>query len=928
MLRRVKVNKNIERKITIAFITSTSFNKKIRTTYKKEYIELEYAQKIIGWSLQYFDQYTIAPGIHIQDIFDIERPSLKEPLADLIELFLLDISEEYERSELLNVDYLIDQTKSYFRNRALEILFKKGHKLVSSGRTEEAERLLTSHKQVSKVTSGRFDPFDPLSIMSYGFSINENELFKFTGDLGDLLGWFERSWLVAVMAPEKRGKCLSGSQRILLSNGTYLPLSQVVEQEIIDIVSFDEDNQKFIKSSVSEFWRNGIKKVYKITTRTGRQVEVTNNHPFLTPNGWKELKDIGKGGFIAVPKKLNFFGNKKLSDHKIKLLAYFIADGCLREGIGFTTSHPNRKKDFEECIEKMDCSVTWRGIGGEVTNSKHNKGKHNKNYVRNMIKKYKLYGKLSYDKTIPEDVLQLPKNKIALFLRILFTCDGWVTADGKEIGFNSSSIILAKQVHNLLTKFGIVSQLSLGLTKNKDYVNGTISIGDYENIELFIEEIGFVFSKQKKAKEALKERDKIYRSFLDKLPWQIAKKFHDEVKEELGGGKRIEKGPKSLPSKFCQTFTKASSVREQIVKKAPLMRQSFSEVKNTKTGKKYLNSKILWDEIIDIQYIREEETYDLTVDKHHNFVAEDILVHNSWLLEEIVFAALTARLKVFLVSLEMNKTQLQKRTYQKMTGLDAIKSQDCGLPVLDCLNNQDNSCLMKRRTCDCSAPTDLTRNTEYKPCTICKGKSDKYIPAVYHTYLKTNEMKIKLIRDKVKSFSKMYGRNLRIKSYPRFSANIYDVINELDDLEYSENFIPDVIVIDYLDILAYPPGSYKSEREFINTTWKTAAQIAGERNCLVLTADQADAPSRGKRNLDQTSFTDDKRKDAHLDMRIAINQTFDEKERKIARITNLFHRHRYFHPEKEVLILQELSLGQPLLDSVWWNKKFEKEKEE
>jgi len=189
-------------------------------------------------------------------------------------------------------------------------------------------------------------------------------------------------------------------------------------------------------------------------------------------------------------------------------------------------------------------------------------------------------------------------------------------------------------------------------------------------------------------------------------------------------------------------------------------------------------------------------------------------------------------------------------------------------------------------------------------------------------------MKIKLIREKVKSFTQMYGKNLRIKSYPRFSANIYDIVNELDDLEYSEGFIPDVLVIDYLDILAYPPGSYKSERDFINTTWKMAAQIAGEKNCLVITADQADAPSRGKRNLDQTSFTDDKRKDAHLDMRIAINQTFSEKQRKIARITNLFHRHKYFHPEKEVLILQELSLGQPLLDSVWWNKKFEERKED
>jgi replicative DNA helicase len=41
------------------------------------------------------------------------------------------------------------------------------------------------------------------------------------------------------------------------------------------------------------------------------------------------------------------------------------------------------------------------------------------------------------------------------------------------------------------------------------------------------------------------------------------------------------------------------------------------------------DSDIYWDRIVAIEADGEEEVYDLTVDRLHNFVAEDIVVHNS-----------------------------------------------------------------------------------------------------------------------------------------------------------------------------------------------------------------------------------------------------------------------------------------------------------
>ena len=40
------------------------------------------------------------------------------------------------------------------------------------------------------------------------------------------------------------------------------------------------------------------------------------------------------------------------------------------------------------------------------------------------------------------------------------------------------------------------------------------------------------------------------------------------------------------------------------------------------------NSDIFWDEVCSIEYSGEEEVFDLTVDNVHNFIANDIVVHN------------------------------------------------------------------------------------------------------------------------------------------------------------------------------------------------------------------------------------------------------------------------------------------------------------
>ncbi|HTE59487.1 MAG TPA: replicative DNA helicase [Solirubrobacteraceae bacterium] len=69
-----------------------------------------------------------------------------------------------------------------------------------------------------------------------------------------------------------------------------------------------------------------------------------------------------------------------------------------------------------------------------------------------------------------------------------------------------------------------------------------------------------------------------------------------------------------------------------------------------------------WDAIVSIEPLGEEETYDLTVPGDHNFVADDLIVHNSALMANFAEnAALGANKAVALFSLEMSESELAQR---------------------------------------------------------------------------------------------------------------------------------------------------------------------------------------------------------------------------------------------------------------------------
>ena len=297
----------------------------------------------------------------------------------------------------------------------------------------------------------------------------------------------------------------------------------------------------------------------------------------------------------------------------------------------------------------------------------------------------------------------------------------------------------------------------------------------------------------------------------------------------------------------------------------------------------------------------------------------------SWMLQEIALQAMMSKLRVLFVSLEMSKEKITRRFYQQIVG-KAWQAGEYWVPVMDCVKNQYGLCDKSERKSKKSALGEGERLDHpiqvrgYRPCTVCREDEElrgEFQPAVWWRKLKQREdLKIKEVERKVVAFNRMFGRSMRVVVYPTFTARASDVERELELLEQVEGFEPDVVVIDYADIFADEDRKL-SERGNVDLLWKKLKRMASERHILVVTATQGNRRSIQKKVVEQVDVSEDIRKLAHVDVMVALNQTPEEKEMKYMRVGLLAHRHKDFSLLRQVLVLQQLDMGQVILDSEW-----------
>jgi len=148
--------------------------------------------------------------------------------------------------------------------------------------------------------------------------------------------------------------------------------------------------------------------------------------------------------------------------------------------------------------------------------------------------------------------------------------------------------------------------------------------------------------------------------------------------------------------------------------------------------------------------------------------------------------------------------------------------------------------------------------------------------------------------------------------HPNTSVNVSDISGILDGWAIQRNFVPDIIVIDYPDILAPEPGcGHMTTKDRTNETWKALRKLSQQKHCLVVVPTQADAASYNVELLGPENFTDDRRKLDHPTGVFGLNQTKEEKAQGIMRLNWINLREDEFATDRCLYVGQQLKLGRP-----------------
>ncbi len=478
-------------------------------------------------------------------------------------------------------------------------------------------------------------------------------------DLDMMTSGLQPSDMIIVAARPSVGKCVSAGAEITLEDGSVTTIEEVVLRRHGRLLTLSAD-WTFRWTEPSAFVDDGCKPVFRVTTGLGRSIECTAIHPFLTVEGWLPLASLRAGDRIAVPRTLGVFGSVSMRECEVKLLAYLIGDGSLTGGKAvFTNTDPRLVEDFAQAVDAFGAVRCQQEShpGGRRAPSFAVTGDPGKNPLVLWLAEHELWGKGAAHKEIPRAVFTLPRPQLALFLNRLFATDGWACAMPQHrtahVGYATVRKRLVRQLQHLLLRFGVIARVRRRSTRylKTQRVFWQLQITEPDSLQTFARQVG-IFGKE----------DQLER-VLELVALRRRKPNVDRIPVEIWTSIAASKGMESWASVARRAGLRGVSnihagkralSRERLGALARAMRSDVPQ--------QLASSDVYWDRIASIEPAGMKHVYDLTVPVTHNFIANDVLVHNTTFSLNIAqHAALQHKIPVAIFSLETSKEQLVQR---------------------------------------------------------------------------------------------------------------------------------------------------------------------------------------------------------------------------------------------------------------------------
>jgi chromosome partitioning protein len=502
------------------------------------------------------------------------------------------------------------------------------------------------------------------------------------------------------------GKCLDGSALVVdPTTGVPRRLDEVIRShDHQKVLTFDGQSTR--AADIAAKVDSGVQPTLRIELASGRSILVTPHHPLLLPDGWRRADQVAVGETIALAAHLPApLDPRPLPDAEVDLLAVLLTEGgTSRPATRFSTASPAIVHTATQAARTLGINVRHIGrydyvltggtptpvvrglchcgcgrrtrvpartvpsqglIAGEPLRLLPHHGAHAVTTLRRLRLDHGLGHTLAKQKVMPSAVYRLPDEQLARFLAVFWMCDGHVDRLGRP-QLTLASEPLVRAVQHLLLRFGVQSRIRSKSARLAGRSFPAWELSVYAaSIPAFAARIRLWGSKQQRiAERASRIRatggnpnvgqpslTPELRARLHALCPGVGRKRAgqprlDDVAQALGWtfGNRARFDTLLFNKPHAETGYRHVSLRSL---------RAYCEAFGGEEEFGWIyGGEVFWDPIVAITPAGDRQVYDLTVAATHNFIADDVIVHNTSIVANVGGLAALSGWRVLLVELD------------------------------------------------------------------------------------------------------------------------------------------------------------------------------------------------------------------------------------------------------------------------------------
>lgn len=356
---------------------------------------------------------------------------------------------------------------------------------------------------------------------------------------------------------------------------------------------------------------NCVRETYRVRLASGRYVDASDNHPFLTSRGWVPAASITTNDWVAVPVATASSAHEPVwLNDEVEFVGLMLGDGSATKKISFCKSGPTMDR-FKACCDRLGWTYRADDHAPQVALSQAIGAG-----PRDLLEKCGLYGHAAATKFVPRVLLGTSKEQAMLLLGALWDTDGCIDVFREEradknlqwkvrIAYTSRSEQLCRDVQTLLLQLGVQSTVR---QSSVEYNGGRVP-----------------YWTTKVVTRVCKRR--FLKHVLETEIW-ISKYTAEHVRDAYDKIKPGDDRP--IPTALLRHRDDLTGVERNklLGNRQSVWASTLIDVLD-KRAVEIVKLPVHWERVESVLAAGRQMTYDVTVPGVHTFVANDIITHNT-----------------------------------------------------------------------------------------------------------------------------------------------------------------------------------------------------------------------------------------------------------------------------------------------------------